>query len=332
MGVRITSIALLVCAIGGCATGPTGPIPRSYNVVWTTQGADPRDSMPLGGGAIGLNVWTAEGEIFFEIGSPDAIDENGALLKLGRIRLKLTPNPLAEGGWFRQEFDPVASCVRIQGRNRSGSANVLLWVEVHRPVVHVQIDAARAVTVEAAFETWRHITRPIDWRNWKRHGTLDQAQRPGKFFIYPDTVVHKPGGVLWYHRNQTDKDVRSALITQQDMTKYERVIPNPTKNLTFGGFLTGTNLVATDTELTLESEQIVDCKRWKLRSQTPARQHHVIAALRVAQDATVNQWRSIVSELAAQALVDPHTPRQKTLAWWKAFWDRFGIPIRPRHA
>ncbi|KKL06932.1 hypothetical protein LCGC14_2591070, partial [marine sediment metagenome] len=199
MAVKVTWILLLVCMACGCASTSTGPIPRSYNVVWTTQGTGPMDSMPLGGGAIGLNVWTAGGEIIFEIGSPDAVDENSALLKLGRVRLKLSPNPLAEGGTFRQEFFPAESCIRIRGRNGNGAVGILLWVDVHRPVVHVQVDADRPVTVEATFETWRHIVRPIDWRNWKRHGTIDQAQRGGKYFIHPDIIVHEPAGVLWYH-------------------------------------------------------------------------------------------------------------------------------------
>lgn len=32
-------------------------LPESYNVVWTSQSRNSSESMPLGGGGIGLNVW-----------------------------------------------------------------------------------------------------------------------------------------------------------------------------------------------------------------------------------------------------------------------------------
>ena len=44
------------------ATGKNPSIPEtsvsSYNVVWSAPGGSSADSMPLGNGDIGLNVWT----------------------------------------------------------------------------------------------------------------------------------------------------------------------------------------------------------------------------------------------------------------------------------
>ena len=34
-----------------------------YNVVWDTQSKDASESMPMGGGDIGCNVWVEEGDI-----------------------------------------------------------------------------------------------------------------------------------------------------------------------------------------------------------------------------------------------------------------------------
>ena len=36
-------------------------LPDAYNVVWTTQSKNSSESMPLGGGDIGLNVWVENG-------------------------------------------------------------------------------------------------------------------------------------------------------------------------------------------------------------------------------------------------------------------------------
>src|SRR5580704_14877146 len=74
-----------------------------YNVVWETPSDNETGSMPLGNGDVGLNVWVeATGDVLILIGKTDAWDENSINLKLGRIRMKLTPNPLASTASFRQ--------------------------------------------------------------------------------------------------------------------------------------------------------------------------------------------------------------------------------------
>jgi len=71
------------------------------NVVWDSPSNDASGSMPLGNGDIGLNVWAEKsGDILFLIGKTDAFDENASLLKLGRVRIKLTPNPFIEDTSF----------------------------------------------------------------------------------------------------------------------------------------------------------------------------------------------------------------------------------------
>src|SRR6476620_8866154 len=65
------------------------------NITWTTQSKNSGESMPCGGGDIGLNVWVENGELFFYIAQSGTFDENNALLKSGRVRGHLTPNPLS---------------------------------------------------------------------------------------------------------------------------------------------------------------------------------------------------------------------------------------------
>ncbi len=78
---------------------------RACNVVWTTPSRDAFGSMPLGNGDVGLNLWIeGDGDLLFYIGKTDAWDENCRLLKLGRIRVTLDPNPFRKGMPFRQEL------------------------------------------------------------------------------------------------------------------------------------------------------------------------------------------------------------------------------------
>ena len=67
----------------------------AYNVVWDSPSGDMGGSMPLGNGDIGTNVWMEEnGDLVFYISKTDSWGDNGRLLKVGRVRLSLSPNPL----------------------------------------------------------------------------------------------------------------------------------------------------------------------------------------------------------------------------------------------
>jgi hypothetical protein len=65
-----------------------------YNIAWTTPGMNSQGSMPLGNGDIGINAWVeTSGDLVFYLSKTDAWCENGQLLKLGQIRVSLSPNP-----------------------------------------------------------------------------------------------------------------------------------------------------------------------------------------------------------------------------------------------
>src|SRR4051794_14814283 len=70
----------------------------NYNVSWNGVGPTSSQSMPLGNGDIGLNVWIeANGDVSFYISKSDAWSAdafgNFPLLKLGQVRVSINPNP-----------------------------------------------------------------------------------------------------------------------------------------------------------------------------------------------------------------------------------------------
>ena len=117
--------------------------------------------MPCGGHDVGLNVWVENGDLLFYIGRSGTFDENNTMLKLGRVRIKLTPNPFAAGGTFHQELKLREGYVEIQGTSGATSATVKLWTEVDRPVVHVDVQSAQPTNVESWYETWRTQDHPL---------------------------------------------------------------------------------------------------------------------------------------------------------------------------
>src|SRR3954469_4505671 len=87
---------------------------NSCNITWTSQSRNSSESMPCGGADIGLHVWVENGELLFYVSRTRTLDDNNALLKLGRVRVKLSPNPFARGE-FRQELVLKDGYVKIKG-------------------------------------------------------------------------------------------------------------------------------------------------------------------------------------------------------------------------
>ena len=136
-----------------------------YNVVWTTQSKNSSESMPCGGGDIGCNVWVENGELLFYFQRSGSLSENGEYLKLGRIRIRLAPNPFENSSSFRQELILKDGFVEIEATGSQKKtplkAKIKVWVEVSTPVIHIDIHADKPVEVTAAYESWRTADKEL---------------------------------------------------------------------------------------------------------------------------------------------------------------------------
>jgi len=304
----------------------------TYNVVWHSQSKDSSESMPVGGGDIGLNVWVENDELLFYIARSGTFSENNEFLKLGRVRLKLTPNPFGPDAEFRQELRLRDGFVEITGKNSAqASATIKVWVEVFRPIVHVDIESDTPVSVEAAYEGWRTEKRELidDGKN-SRFGCFGYDAYPGKVFTHPDSYEHGNDYVLWYHRNRNDKLIFDLAVKQQGLESVKDQMFNPLKDLTFGGMLTGHRMKFTGTS---EGKYVLtDYKAWKLRSRNPAKSHQLKVILHTAKTASVDDWKEQLKELAAFFAMTESKAFRKNLVWWRQFWDRSHIFLNPDNA
>src|ERR1700744_3734502 len=100
-----SKIALLSVLLGAMTvSAQENHFISANDVIWHGLGTNENDSMPLGNGDLALNAWTEQnGDILLLIAKSDAWSENGQLLKLGRVRVHLTPNPFA-GADFTQSL------------------------------------------------------------------------------------------------------------------------------------------------------------------------------------------------------------------------------------
>src|SRR6478735_2194083 len=88
----------------------------AYNIIWTTQSKNASESMPCGGGDIGMNVWVENGDLLIYVSRSGSYNEDNALMKAGRIRIKLTPNCF-DGNKFRQELHLKEGYISVDGEN-----------------------------------------------------------------------------------------------------------------------------------------------------------------------------------------------------------------------
>ena len=123
---------------------------ESYNIVWTSSSKNSSESIPCGGGDIGMNVWVENGDVLIYVARSGSFNEDNALMKAGRIRLKLLPNPL-DGKIFKQELHLQQGYVSIDGENNGVKTTIKIWTDVFNPVAHFDINANKKINVE---DTW----------------------------------------------------------------------------------------------------------------------------------------------------------------------------------
>ena len=179
------------------------------------------------------------------MGQAGCRDENGALLKPGRIRVKLTPNPF-ENAEFKQELKLREGYVLVTAKQSDGNdVSIKIWVEIHRPIIHIDIESESPVITEATYESWRtqNIEQPNDPSKYDRRAMcmMNCDTYEGKVFLYRDKIRAAENLVRYHHRVDNSKDCFNFQIKQQSLEPVRDQMVNPLENLVWGGALAGDN-------------------------------------------------------------------------------------------
>jgi hypothetical protein len=298
------------------------PFPDNYPVVWNSQSKNSSESMPCGGGDIGLNVWVENGDLYFYISRSGSFDENNALLKAGRVRVSLYPNPFF-GQNFRQELVLQDGYVKITGSKDNLSATVDVWVDVFRPVVHVDVNSNKKIQVSATYENWRYRDRNISGK--ENNATSWKWAPPRPVVIYKDSTRIYKAGVIFHHRNRDTGTVFDATVRQQQLDSIKDQLYNPLHQLTFGGELRGRNMEFAGY---YPGDDDHDFRWWRLKSKSPAREHNISVILHTAQAKTIDDWKTGLDKIIMEAEASK-SARAETRNWWRQFWQRSFIYINP---
>ena len=284
------------------------------NVVWNTPSRNSSESMPCGGGDIGLNVWVENGDLLFYISRSGTFDEHNCQLKQGRVRMRLMPNPFAVKDGFRQELKLNDGYVEVA----CGGAVVQLWVDVFKPLIHVELKSNTPVTADVFYENWRYQDRLIR-KGEGQQNSYKWVMREG-MATTKDSIRAVRNEVVFYHRNP-EQTVFDVAVEQQGMETVKDKMMNPLKNLTFGGKLWGDNLTFVGTQEGVYAG--TDYRAWHLRTQKPVRTQQLHIALHTLQTVHVNEWEQGLAELAKprkQAMLQQD--KKNTRDWWNRFWQR----------
>lgn len=298
----------------------------AYNLTWTTPSKNSGESMPCGGGDIGLNVWVENGELLFYVARSGSFDEANALLKAGRVRLKLSPNPF-EGNAFQQKLNLREGSVTINAANGKQRTEITVWVDVQRPVVHVDISSNLPTQTEAVYENWRYRDRPLTGR--ANNGNSYKWAPPPGAKTFKDEILFANNGVEFYHRNQA-LTVFDLTVAQQGLDSVKSQLLNPLGLLTFGGRMEGANMAPDGN--TEGVYQNTDYRGWRLKSIRPASTQQLTVYLHTAQTPALYEWKAGLQKTVDNAKQAAVTAKQTSLAWWASFWNRSYVVINPGKA
>lgn len=306
--------------LGRIALGATYPeknpedIPQTvrYNVVWDSPSKDYNGSMPLGNGDVSVNAWVEDsGDLFFYIGKTDSWDDNGRLLKVGRVRVRLDPRPVGRLRNFLQTLSLEDGTITVNFDHGDNAIAMRLWVDAHHPAIYVEIESRRAIGASASIELWR--TQKDTLKSIEVSDTFCDMYdvHRGVTIVEPDIVLENPAaGIGWVHHNikSVGPELSAAL---QGLSSFPR--PDPLLHRTFGAVVTASGGARVDPR----------------HLASPPSMHHMFTTYVVTRHpATPHQWQLAVDDVMAK--VQGSSFAQRRVAhegWWREFWNRSWIHV-----
>ena len=288
---------------------PTSGVAQPKDYVWDSPSRNASESMPCGGGDVGMNVWVERGDLLFYLTRSGSFDENNTLLKHGRFRISLSPALDMEH--FRQILHLNEGYVEVT----DGRISVRLWADVFKPVVHVNVESKREkVVVAANYESWR--TRDVEMSKRAAFQSSYKFAAPKGLKTRRDSIIAEEKSVTFFHQNG-EKTIFDATVEQQKMEAVKARLTNPLKNLVFGGRMTGRGFVFMDR--VSGHYGACDYDGWMYVTEKPAQRSHLQIVM-AAKQGTVDDWMGELS--MTERSVRVANDRKRTQQWWRHFWQR----------
>ena len=276
---------------------------------WSTPSKNSSESMPCGGGDIGMNVWVEQGDILFYLSRSGSFDENNTLLKAGRFRVSLSP------GLDMTHFRQILHLADGYDEITDGQLSVQLWADVWKPVVHVDVSSPKVKqNMAVTYENWRMQDREMTKRECFQSSYKFAAPKGLKTLA--DKVITTNKGVTFLHKNG-EETIFDATVTQQDMDAVKDRLYNPLKNLISGGKMQVRDMVLMDSIRGRYAS--TDYSGWMYVTKFPKRTLHLQIIMANVQG-TEQDFSDTIA--ATEKLISREIDRQASRQWWNEFWQR----------
>lgn len=306
---------VVLCIWAWAMTACRETIPRvgDYDLIWDTPSTGAAGSMPVGNGELGANVWVeSDGDLLFYLSRTDAWSETGRLLKLGKVRVSLSPNPFAEGQPFRQRLNLQEGRIDIEAGEGERRVRLTVFADACQPVLYVLGSSNSPLQISAVSEPWRTAPYDVPYEDslaglqteWPRTGTYDYTQ----VIESADVVLPDPRNVLWYHRN--DHSVYDLTLKHQQLDNLADSIADPLGGRTFGVCMGGNDF---EKRSDLQLASVRPVRRFGLRLATATVQGPDVA---LWKEQITREWKA--SPSGEKAL-------ERTAAYWCDYWKRSWI-------
>ncbi len=278
------------------------------NITWTQAGPSSAESMPLGNGDIGLNVWADEaGGICFYIAKTDAwnADVKGSygLLKLAMVRISLSTVTEKEvKASFKQSLKLKEAEIFVSIGGKSDNANFRIWVDANNPTINVDIQSSKNSVAKVELISWR-----------------ENDSKEAKADIFFEAQNNK---ISWCHQSKFSDEAAAGLrnfptkLAEQgklELEKAEGAFENLDRAvLSFGAVIDGQNFKS-------KSDKI-------LESRLAAKTHKISIYPLTLKLEDANEWQAEALKLSQNIAKQDYQKRLlEHKKWWDDFWKRSWI-------
>lgn len=280
-----------------------------YNVEWNTPSENSAGSMPLGNGELGANLWVEKnGDLLFYLSRTDAISEANRLMKMGRIRVSLSPNPFQEWKPFSQQLVLKDGAIYVTAGKPGETVKFCFYMDPNQETAYLRMKSDSPYEVKVTAESWRKephmITKEESLSAW-----LNQMPSWVKIEESADVFQSEGKDIVWYHQNVGS--VYDLVMEHQQKESVASNFPDPIRNRIWGVNMSSKGLKKVNDSTFLSSSGIRQCE---LKLVTHS-----------AQSASVAAWKKEVKQLAKQTSADKAFLASQN--WWSDFWKQSYIYV-----
>lgn len=281
-----------------------------YSVSWDFPSTDSSQSMPLGGHSMGCNVWVEDKRLMIYLAQSGAFDENGTILKLGRIRISVPEVDFHKD--FKQVLYPVEGTMVIC----ADGVQFVLWCDVSQAKLNIKI-TGKKITPKVSYDCWRYEDRVI---TEKEKSQCRDWQVFGEAVTRKDKVVISDGEIIFRHTN-TSPNVFDLLIKQQKLDDIRDLYRDVVTGRSFGGLLQAPGMKMAKESIENGTYAGTKYKSYILEGDCAKEEWSVSVTLYSSQE---ENWEERLRRIAV--LSDGH---EAVRAWWNSRYEDSFIDINP---